>query len=168
MCGLPVTGLLKAGEIYNRFWADEGVDTVACFRAPMTHAGNIRKAHVANSEEMQKWYGYMSTVTILNSWDTMCAALNGCDFDGDMLFTTNNNILVNCMKEQPALMCIQRNAAKMIPSETDIIESNIASFGDDIGKITNRVTSMFDIRAQFVPDSGEYKALDYRIKCGQL
>lgn len=79
MCNLPVTGLLKAGEIYSRYWAENEVDTVACFRAPMTHAGNIRRAHIANSSEAAEWYQYMTTVTILNSWDTMCAALNGAD-----------------------------------------------------------------------------------------
>lgn len=36
MFGLPVTGLLKAGEIYNQYWLDGGADKLACFRAPMT------------------------------------------------------------------------------------------------------------------------------------
>lgn len=85
-----------------------------------------------------------------------------------MVFTTNNNILVNCLYEEPALMCAQRNAPKKIPTEDDIINSNIAAFGDEIGKITNRVTSMYDAQSWFEPDSEEYKILDYRIKCGQL
>ena len=34
--GLPVTGLLSAGQIYNRYWVDAGAQYVACFRAPMT------------------------------------------------------------------------------------------------------------------------------------
>lgn len=33
---LPVTGLLKAGEIYNKYWADSEADELICFRAPMT------------------------------------------------------------------------------------------------------------------------------------
>lgn len=36
MLGLPVTGLLKSGEIYNGYWADRGAERLACFRAPMT------------------------------------------------------------------------------------------------------------------------------------
>lgn len=42
MCGLPVTGLLKAGQIYSKHWVDKGVDKVACFRAPMTSHNNSR------------------------------------------------------------------------------------------------------------------------------
>ena len=34
--GLEVTGILKKGEIYNKFWLDEGAAKVACFRAPMS------------------------------------------------------------------------------------------------------------------------------------
>lgn len=48
-----------------------------------------------------------------------------------------------------------------------MIQSNINSFGDDIGKITNRITSMFDVIAQYEKGSPEYEVLDYRIKCGQ-
>lgn len=49
-----------------------------------------------------------------------------------------------------------------------MIRANINSFGDDIGKITNRITSMFDVMAQFPEDSEEYRVLEYRIQSGQL
>lgn len=44
MFGLEVTGLLRAGEIYNRYWLDEGAEKLACFRAPMTW---IQVSHTA-------------------------------------------------------------------------------------------------------------------------
>ncbi len=53
-------------------------------------------------------------------------------------------------------------------TEDDLARSNVDSFGDDIGRTTNWITSMFDVQAQFSPDSEEYKVLDYRIRCGQL
>ena len=168
MFGLPVTGLLKAGEIYNKYWLDCGTDKLACFRAPMTCHNNIRLMRVGKSEEMQYWYRYMTTCTILNSWDTATHALNGADKDGDLVLLTDNPVLVNNLRELPALMCVQRKARKIVPSEDDMIQANIDSFGDDIGKTTNRITSMFDVIAQFPKDSEEYRVLDYRIKCGQL
>lgn len=168
MFGLPVTGLLKVGEIYNKYWLDCGTDKLACFRAPMTCHNNIRLMRVGKSEEMQYWYRYMTTCTILNSWDTATHALNGADKDGDIVLLTDNPVLVNNLRELPALMCVQRKARKIVPSEDDMIQANIDSFGDDIGKTTNRITSMFDVIAQFQKDSEEYRVLDYRIKCGQL
>lgn len=81
---------------------------------------------------------------------------------------TDNEVLVRNLHELPALMCIQRKANKMIPYEDDFVASNIASFGDEIGKITNRVTAMFEVRSQYEEGSREYEELSYRIKCGQL
>lgn len=166
--GLPVTGLLSAGEIYNKYWCDQGSDRLACYRAPMTCHNNIRLVHPHRSDDASYWYQYMTTCTLFNAWDTAAHALNGMDKDGDLVMLTDNAVLVNNLKELPALMCVQRKAQKKIVCEEDAIQSNIDSFGDDIGKTTNWITSMFDVQAQFDKDSDEYKELDYRIKCGQL
>lgn len=166
--GMQLTGLLKAGEIYNKYWADNGAEKLACYRAPMTCHNNIRLVHPVNTDEALYWYQHMKTCTIFNSWDTATAALNGCDFDGDLVMLTDNSVLVNKLKPSPALMCAQRNAKKSIAEETDFIRSNIESFGNDIGRTTNWITSMFEVRANFSPNSKEYEVLSYRIKCGQL
>lgn len=168
MFGLKVTGLLKAGEIYNSYWRKLGAKSLACFRAPMTCHNNIRLVHPHYSSEADYWYRYMTTCTLFNSWDTAAHALNGMDKDGDLVMLTDNQVLVDNLKELPALMCVQRKASKKIVGEEDFIQSNIDSFGDDIGKTTNWITSMFDVQAQFPKDSPEYRELDYRIKCGQL
>lgn len=167
MFGLNVTGLLKPKEIYNRYWLDSGSKKVVCFRAPMTCHNNIRLMDVAGGEEPEHWYQYMTTCTILNAWDTTTHALNGADKDGDLVLLTDNETLVRNTRELPAIMCIQRRARKCIVTEKDLIQSNIDSFGNDIGKTTNWITSMFNVKAQFQPESQEYKTLEYRIKCGQ-
>nr|DAU94727.1 MAG TPA: RNA dependent RNA polymerase [Caudoviricetes sp.] len=166
--GLEVTGLLKAGEIYNKYWLDSGSKTLACFRAPMTCHNNIRKVSVYNSSKTLYWYRYMNTCTIFNAWDTSTAALNGMDYDGDLVMLTDNKVLVEKLREMPALMCAQRKAEKKVSTEEDFIRSNIESFGNDIGKTTNWITSMFEVRSRFPKGSMEYKELSYRIKCGQL
>ena len=166
--GLEVTGLLKTGEIYNGYWCKQTADKLACFRAPMTCHNNIRLVHPHRSKEAEYWYRYMTTCTLFNSWDTAAHALNGMDKDGDLVMLTDNKVLVENLKVLPALMCVQRKASKKIVSEEDFIQANIDSFGDDIGKTTNWITSMFDVQAQYAKGSREYEELDYRIKCGQL
>lgn len=168
MFGMEKTGLLKAGEIYNQYWADCGASKLACFRAPMTCHNNIRLVHPVSTDAARYWYQHMNTATVFNNWDTATAALNGCDFDGDMVMLTDNRILVEKLRPLPALMCAQRKAAKRISSEDDFIRSNIESFGNDIGQTTNWVTSMFEVRSRFSPGSDEYSTLSYRIRCGQL
>lgn len=166
--GLEVTGLLKAGEIYNHYWTQFGAERLACFRAPMTCHNNIRLVHPHKSTSASYWYQHMKTCTLFNAWDTAAHALNGMDKDGDLVMLTDNAVLVDNLRELPALMCVQRKADKRVVCEADAIQANIDSFGDDIGKTTNWITSMFDVQAQFEKGSREYLELDYRIKCGQL
>ena len=167
MFGLPVVGLLKPGEIFHKYWYDKGAEEVSCFRAPMTCHNNIRKLRVSKDDRAHYWFRYINTAIILNAWDTTCDAMNGCDFDGDTFMCTNNEIILKNTKNSRTIICVQRKAKKKIVTEEDIIESNKIAFNDDIGKITNYITSMFEVQAGFDKESKEYKTLDYRIMCGQ-
>ena len=80
---------------------------------------------------------------------------------------TDNPVLLRKYTPLPTLMCAQRRAEKRVSTEEDFIKSNIESFGNDIGRITNYITSMFEVRAGFEKGSIEYETLTYRIKCGQ-
>lgn len=168
MFGLPITGLLKAGEVYNKYWIDAGAERLACYRAPMTSHNNIRLVKPHSSEAASHWYKYLNTCTLLNCWDTATHALNGADKDGDLVMLTDNKVLVDNLRELPAIMCVQRRARKKIVSDDDAIAANIASFGDEIGKTTNWITSMFEVQSHFNKESEEYKVLEYRIMSGQL
>lgn len=165
--GLPVTGLLKSGEVYHKYWIDKGVGEIALFRAPMTCHNNIRRRNVVHNEEMDFWYQYDTTGIILNSWDTTCDATNGSDKDGDMFFTTDNKIIVEHTLNSTTIECMQRKAEKIIPTEKDMVQANKLAFGDEIGTTTNRITAMIERQSAFDKNSEEYKILDYRIKCGQ-
>ena len=168
MFRMEVTGLLKAGEVYSRFWNDRDVKRVACFRAPMSQMANIRCMNLNVSDDCQYWYRYMKSVFITNAWDNMCAALNGEDFDADLTFSTDNRVLIDKWVNEPVVLCVQRKCKKKVPTEKDFIESNISGFGDNIGRTTNRITTMFDVRSKFEQGSKEYDELTYRIICGQL
>lgn len=168
MFGLEVTGLLKSGQVYSKYWVDHGVDKIVSFRAPMTSHNNIRLLNVVHNDEMDEFYQYMTTPTIFNSWDTCADAMNGFDKDGDCIINTSFPLLVKKTKQLPAIVCVQRKAPKCIPTEDDIMQSNINSFGNAVGEVTNKITSMFEVQARYSSDSREYRMLDYRIKCGQL
>lgn len=167
MFGMPLTGLLRAGEIYNQYWMEHGVDKLLCYRAPMSCHPNIRAVHPAGGDAVRYWFRYIKTGTVFNGWDTASAALNGLDYDGDLVMLTDNPVLLRTHVPMPAIVCAQKTAQKSIPTEDDFVRSNVASFGNEIGQITNWVTSMYEVRAEFEPGSEEYKVLTYRIMCGQ-
>lgn len=88
-------------------------------------------------------------------------------FDGDLLFTTDNEVLMRRQKNLPALRCIQHNAKKEIVTDENLIQSNLNGFGSQIGQITNRCTSMTSLMANYSEDDIEYKTLKYRTQCMQ-
>ena len=167
MFGLPVSGLLSKWEVYHKYWIDKGANEIVCFRAPMTCHNNIRKMQLHKSEQAQYWYRYMNTVLIYNAWDSACEAMNGADKDGDTNMCSDNPILLERTQNLSTIICMQRSATKCVPTEEAIIAANKLAFNDDIGVVTNYVTSMFDVQAKFKRGTPEYNELEKRIMCGQ-
>lgn len=167
MWGLQPKGLLKAGELYSKFWSDRCVKRVLCERAPMSNAHSIVTQNVCYDEKVADWFQYMPTVVVVNAHDTMPAALNGFDQDGDLLFTTDNTPMMRNQTNLPALMCPQNVAKKIIATEEDVAKANRAGFGSKIGSITNRITAMTSLMANYEVGSREYEVLRYRTQCGQ-
>ena len=168
ICGLEVTGILKQDECYSKFWLDKNEDDIIILRSPMTSHNNIRRCYINSSDEAAYWYQYMNTIMIINGWDSFCMAENGCDWDGDILYSTNNDVLRRKFVKLPAIECVQRNAEKVIVTEKDIKKTNKDGMGNQVGTITNRVTAMMEVQSHFPKGSKEYSELEYRIECGQL
>lgn len=81
MFEIEVTGLLKKGEVYHKYWIDKGSDEIVCFRAPMLNDANIRKMKLNKDEDVTYWYQYITTALIYNAWDSACEAMCGADKD---------------------------------------------------------------------------------------
>lgn len=168
VCGITITGLLKKSECYSSFWNRLSEKKVVIFRSPMTSHNNIRELNLVSNNETEYWYRYMDTIFIVNGFDTTCQALNGMDWDSDIVFSTNNDVLKNKYKQLPCIICSQRNVEKIIPTETDIIKSNLDGMGNQVGTITNRITAMMEVQSHFEKNTDEYKILQRRIETGQL
>lgn len=80
---------------------------------------------------------------------------------------TANPIILKKTRDTRSIICLQRKADKVIPTERDIIKANKLAFNDEIGIVTNHATSMFERQAGFDVDSEEYKVLSYRLMCSQ-
>lgn len=172
-CDVPdeEKGLLRAGEMYSKYWIDSSGGMgkrIVCFRAPMSAHNNIRTMNVVRNDDIDFWFRFMPTVNIINCHDMFYAAENGADNDGDAILTTDNEILLRNTRDVSAIVCVQKKAEKSVITEENLALSNKNGFGDEIGAITNRVTSMYDIATRFERGSPQYKTLEYRIMCGQL
>lgn len=167
MFGLKPMGLLKSNELYSKYWVDSGVKKVLCARAPMSNLHSLMSQNICYDDRVADWYQFMPTVVVVNGHDTMPAALNGFDQDGDLLFTTDNEPMLRNQVNIPALFCPQKKATKVIVTEDDVVNANRAGFGSKIGSITNRITAMTSLMSNYEPGSKEYETLRYRTQCGQ-
>lgn len=166
--GLEVTGLLKANEVYNYTWHSQNTEEIMCFRAPMSVHNNIRKLKISYNDKVNYWFRYIKTCTILNSWDTTCQALNGMDFDSDLMFESDNEVLLRNYRPLPAIECVQKKGQKKIVERKDMHKATYPVLGkNDIGTITNRITAMTSLMAMYDKNSAEYKELLYRTQAGQ-
>ena len=89
---------------------------------------------------------------------------------GDILFTTNNEVLLRTHKPLPALDCQQRGAVKVESktiTEEMVAATNKRSFKSNVGSITNVGTAMLNLQANYKKDSKEWKELEYRTQCIQ-
>lgn len=89
------------------------------------------------------------------------------DEDGDLLYTTNDKVLLRRQKNKLPIVCSQKTADKKIVTEDDLFKSNLQGFGSKIGHITNKITAMTNLMANYKPEDKEYKTLLYRTIAGQ-
>lgn len=161
--GLPITGLLSRGEAYSQYWNKRGVDEVLAMRAPMTNANSIRRLKMNKSDNAAYWFRYMRSMLVLNGFDMTCQAENGADCDGDTFFTTDNKVLFRRHEQLLPVLCVQKKATKIVPTEDDFVRANCMSFGNSIGSITNVGTAMYDVRSLYEKGTPEYEEINYRI-----
>lgn len=62
---------------------------------------------------------------------------------------------------------MQQSAEKVLINEDVVLQSNLNGMGNDVGTITNRVTSMIETQSHFEKGTKEWEELEYRITCGQ-
>ena len=163
MFGLEVTGILGKEEYYSNEWISQGVEEVVSFRAPMSIHSNICKMKMTKSNEAKKWFKYMTTAFVINMWNTDMESLNGMDYDGDAVISTNNKILLNKWRNEKCVVCEQNAIEKTKVNESRLAQANLNGFGNNVGSITNTCTAMYDVLAKFEKGTKEYNELIYRI-----
>lgn len=166
--GLEIKGLLGTGEFYSDFWNKLNVGHVVGMRAPQVSYNNIAQFHLKQTDEMKRWYKYVNNMFILNAWDATCARMSGMDEDGDSVFTTDNKYIKKGTKRHSLpVICLQNSSNKVICREKDFIMADktlLSGRFDDVGKVTNRATSIENLKSKFEYGSKEWLELDYRVQ----
>ena len=165
--GQPVTGLLKAGEMYSQFWNERGINRIDTMRSPLTHFSEHYVVDLKNDEKMQKWFKYSYSGIIVNCHDAHTMHYAGSDYDYDILFSTDNQDFINGIYKNQRVVTYQaKKPKKKLFTEDDLFVTDTFSFGTQIGQITNTCSTICALMSNFKEGSAEYQLLQDRLKAG--
>ena len=150
-------GLLKKPYyIYSDWWNDRGAKTVDIMRNPAVGMEH-RIGHLRNNRELKKWFKFQTTGIVTGMYDTLSLSLNGADYDGDTVCTTDNIHLINAVKREfkagNGRLVVKRiiggSEGKIVPKgirisdRAALMEINQMSFKNSIGHVIDRVTDLW-------------------------
>lgn len=164
--GMEVKGLLNDEEHYNGFWNDRLIKKVGACRSPLTHYSELNTLNFIKNEKTETWYKYLhNCITIYNIFgnDTMIHA--DSDFDGDIVFTTDQPEFIDGkVANQYPITFNKRPAEKRNITEKHLYDVDMMSFGSKIGFITNCSTAMYAMLPMYEKNSKEHNELLRRLK----
>lgn len=163
--GLPVTGLLKANEMYCDFW-NQRTDSkeILCSRSPLVHSSEHLIRKLVATEEMREWYQYIWSGIVNSFHDIAVINMSDSDYDGDIIFSTDNQTMINAVVPSPPVTYAKRKAPNQKLTQHNLVINDLRGFGSQIGQITNVASSIIGKQANFDKNSEEWKELEKRVR----
>jgi len=162
---MPVKGLLPAKTLWSRRWVEKGAKKVSCQRSPLVASAENQVLSVYSNDECNEWFKYIYWGNILNIWDLTAISMSDADYDGDLILTSDNEILIDAMgPNQPVITYEKQKAKEQRLNYNSFATFDTKSFDSPIGSITNLASNMYAMLPNYSPDSREYQELWERIK----
>lgn len=130
---------LHKNEVYTKLFNDG--DKLAGFRNPHTSNNNILYCENKKIDEIDTYFNFTKNIVVVNAIGfAIQDILSGCDYDGDAMLLTNNEIIVKIAEENKAKICLNKVSAEPNTYELNNlnrskVDKAIAS--DVIGRIVN-------------------------------
>lgn len=165
--GLSPTGLIPANHVYSNYWNKYSPEQIDLMRSPMVDRHEHNVVNLANTSEMQNWYKYLYSGIIYSIYDTSTIRHSDSDFDGDLVFSTDNPILINgAYKDNNPITYDKPTAPQQELTYENVVLCDLNGFDTLIGQITNNSTSITAMLPLFPPDkySEQHNELIHRLK----
>jgi hypothetical protein len=140
---LDIVGVIEKGEFYANKNNNSMIGQHAIFRNPHISASENVVRNGINNDLMNEYCGHLDNVIQISNYDITTALLSGADFDGDLVFVTNEELMIKGSPYVTPIVNLEDKAtaiSKVINSDS-IIESVILGFGQNIGKLSNISTT---------------------------
>lgn len=157
---LPVIGLLQEHEHYSHYWNVRGADRAVGCRSPLTWRSEVNQLNFIRNQKTEEWYQYLNSGIIYNIWGCDCMLHADSDYDGDIVFTTDNSVFLRCKFQDESnnlpITYAKNTVSKHVIKEGNLYKADLKSFDTKIGQVTNYSTSFYDLLYKFKNDNTEY------------
>lgn len=143
-------GLLGRNDYYCDFWNRKNVSKVLACRSPLVDFSELNVINLINNNNIKYWFKYQKTGLIYNGFNIDTIRHSDSDFDGDIVFNTDNKIMVeNTFKNKKVITYKKETAPLKSLAKGNILKTDIASFDSQVGRITNFSTIMISMLPMF-------------------
>ncbi len=171
ICGMPVVGVLKKGEIYSNYWNTKKVEKISIWRNPHIACEWVN-SKVVNNEETRRWFKYQESGIVTDIYGTLALRLGTMDFDGDTIASVCSDIIYNAVERTDI------HTIRFIPYKEEksgikkkfrinnfekIMYTNKLGFQNNIGDVTNKVTVLWTLYGD-TKDEAEKRKISGNIK----
>lgn len=173
---IEIKGVVPEGCIYSDFWltANDRPEEIVLMRSPMIDRNEIAKRTLMQKRE--KYFKYLNSGIIYSIHDLTPLQQGGADFDGDIVFSTNNEIIRrSCYDFQSAkplyyeLPGNDENELVGIVSKGRMIKADANGLNSGVGKLSNKAGILYSMLEEYPEESAEYKQIyDGIIELGQV
>ena len=174
-CGLniDVIGVVPAGCVYSNYWhnAEDNNGVITILRSPLIDRNEIAKRTVIDNPV--KEFKYLDSGLILSVHDLTALGCGGCDFDGDILFSTNDMIVANGVFDygvaKPLYYALSATGITGKVDSENATRADIRGLNSKVGQISNKAASLYAMLKEHEKDSAEYRKIYDSIIClGQV
>lgn len=145
--GLKPDGEIPADCIYSNFWNERGREGIidVC-RSPQIDQHEHNPSTLYKSDIATKWYNHINSGVIFSIYDTATFRLSDSDYDGDIVFTTDNIYFINGSHKSQNIITYEKGMAKKEKiSVSNFIKKDLLGFGTAVGSFSNTATVLYSM-----------------------
>lgn len=164
-CGMDieVNGVVPAGMVYSNYWmnSEDSGKEIVLMRSPLIDRNEISKRGLMQNDE--HYCRYISSGVVYSIHDLTALQMGGCDFDGDICFSTNNPIILKgCYDYQTAKpLYYKLQSTDLVGAITpeNVINADVRGLNSKVGQISNKAGSLYANLHNYVEGTSEHTSL---------
>ena len=144
---------VTGGLVPSEFYVKNEVGKRFCARFPLASYQEITNETLVKAPVYDKYCNFTNEMIVFNQRGIDAMIKSGCDFDGDILLVSNNEILMNSVvPPADGLLFINKEDGKSVPmvyTDENRVYCNLKVLGDKIGQLAITSSTIGDTAQEY-------------------